>query len=57
MAVNPDPGVMLYPRIRKSPFFYASRHHGVALYSVYNHTYHPGTTAIRSRSTGPCCRG
>lgn len=41
MAVNPDPGVMLYPRIRKSPFFYASRQHGVALYSVYNHTYHP----------------
>lgn len=41
MVVNPDPGVMLYPRIRKSPFFYASRQHGVALYSVYNHTYHP----------------
>ncbi|AXK45442.1 glycine cleavage T C-terminal barrel domain-containing protein [Brachybacterium saurashtrense] len=41
MTVNPDPGVLLYPRIRKSPFFYASRQHGVALYSVYNHTYHP----------------
>ena len=41
MAVNPFPGMLLYPRIRKSPFFYASRQHGVAQYSVYNHTYHP----------------
>ena len=41
MTVNPDPGILLYPRLRKSPFFYASRQHGVALYSVYNHTYHP----------------
>jgi len=35
------PGVLLYSRIRKSPYFYSSRRHGVALYSVYNHTYHP----------------
>ena len=41
MTVNPDSGILLYPRLRKSPFFYASRQHGVALYSVYNHTYHP----------------
>ncbi|MDA3626398.1 glycine cleavage system protein T [Saccharopolyspora sp. WRP15-2] len=41
MSINPNPGVLLYPRIRKSPFFYASRRHGVGLYSVYNHTYHP----------------
>ncbi len=41
MAVNPNPGILQYPRIRKSPFFYASRQHGVHLYSVYNHTYHP----------------
>ncbi|HEX7352551.1 glycine cleavage T C-terminal barrel domain-containing protein [Brachybacterium sp.] len=41
MTVNPNPHVLLYPRIRKSPFFYASRRHGVAMYSVYNHTYHP----------------
>jgi glycine cleavage system aminomethyltransferase T len=41
MSVNSNPGVLLYPRIRKSPFFYASRRHGVAMYSVYNHTYHP----------------
>lgn len=38
---NPHPHVLLYPRIRKSPFFYASRRHGVAMYSVYNRTYHP----------------
>lgn len=41
MTVNPDPRVLLYPRIRKSPFFHASRQHGVAMYSVYNRTYHP----------------
>lgn len=41
MAVNPNPGILQYPRIRRSPFFYASRQHGVHLYSVYNHTYHP----------------
>ncbi|GAA1304528.1 glycine cleavage T C-terminal barrel domain-containing protein [Brachybacterium tyrofermentans] len=41
MSVNQHPRVLLYPRIRKSPFFYASRRHGVAMYSVYNHTYHP----------------
>ena len=39
--VNEDPGVLLYTRIRKSPYFYASRRHGIQLYSVYNHTYHP----------------
>jgi aminomethyltransferase len=38
---NLTPGILLYPRIRKSPYFYASRRHGVALYSVYNHHYHP----------------
>ena len=40
-GVVPDPGILLYPRLRKSPFFWASRRHGVAMYSVYNHTYHP----------------
>jgi glycine cleavage system aminomethyltransferase T len=39
--VNPDPGVLLYTRIKKSPYYYASRRHGVALYSTYNHHYHP----------------
>lgn len=41
ITANPAPGILQYPRIRKSPFFYASRRHGVALYSVYNHHYHP----------------
>ena len=34
------PHVLLYPRIRKSPFFYGSRKHGVQMYSVYNRMYH-----------------
>jgi aminomethyltransferase len=40
-GVNEHPEILLYSRIRKSPYFYASRKHGVAMYSVYNHTYHP----------------
>ena len=36
-----NPEIMLYTRIRKSPYFWKSRAHGVAMYSVYNHTYHP----------------
>jgi glycine cleavage system aminomethyltransferase T len=39
--VNPHPGILLYTRIKKSPYYYGSRRHGVALYSVYNHHYHP----------------
>ncbi|MBV9165221.1 MAG: hypothetical protein JO321_00345 [Solirubrobacterales bacterium] len=39
--INDHPEILLYSRIRKSPYFYASRRHGVAMYSVYNHTYHP----------------
>ena len=35
------PGILLYTRIRKSPYFYASRRHGPKMYSVYNHFYHP----------------
>jgi glycine cleavage system aminomethyltransferase T len=35
------PKILLYTRIRKSPYYYASRRHGVQMYSVYNHTYHP----------------
>ena len=41
MAVDENPGILLYTRIRKSPYFHASRKHGVKRYSVYNHTYHP----------------
>lgn len=36
-----SPAVLLYPRLRRSPYFWSSRAHGVAMYSVYNHTYHP----------------
>ncbi len=39
--VNEHPEILQYSRLRKSPYFYASRRHGVQLYSVYNHTYHP----------------
>jgi hypothetical protein len=41
VAVENNPGILLYTQIRKSPYFYASRQHGVRRYSVYNHTYHP----------------
>jgi glycine cleavage system aminomethyltransferase T len=41
VATEEDPGILLYTRIRKSPYFHASRQHGVRRYSVYNHTYHP----------------
>ncbi|WP_372697639.1 glycine cleavage T C-terminal barrel domain-containing protein [Arthrobacter sp. JSM 101049] len=40
-SANPNPAVTLYTRLRKSPYFWKSREHGVAAYSVYNHTYHP----------------
>jgi glycine cleavage system aminomethyltransferase T len=39
--IEEDPGILLYTRIRKSPYFYASKKHGVKRYSVYNHYYHP----------------
>src|SRR3954463_355481 len=39
--INAHPGVLLYTRIRKSPYYYGSRRHGIQLYSVYNHHYHP----------------
>ena len=35
------PAILLYTRIRKSPYFYASRRHHPRVYSVYNHFYHP----------------
>ena len=41
MAVEENPGILLYTRIRRSPYFHASRKHGVKRYSVYNHFYHP----------------
>jgi glycine cleavage system aminomethyltransferase T len=39
--INHHPEILLYTRIHKSPYFYGSRRHGVAMYSVYNHHYHP----------------
>ena len=38
---NPKTPGSLYTRIKKSPYYYGSRRHGVALYSFYNHHYHP----------------
>ncbi len=35
-SVHPDPGILLYTRIKKSPYYYGARRHGVKLYSVYN---------------------
>jgi aminomethyltransferase len=40
-VIPAQPAVLLYTRLRKSPYFWKSRAHGVACYSVYNHTYHP----------------
>ena len=39
--INDAPPILFYSRLRKSPYFHASRRHGVAAYSVYNHMYHP----------------
>jgi glycine cleavage system aminomethyltransferase T len=36
-----SPRIHMYTRIRKSPYFYASRRHGVQSYSVCNRMYHP----------------
>jgi glycine cleavage system aminomethyltransferase T len=39
--IEENPGILLYTRIRRSPYFHSSRQHGVKRYSVYNHFYHP----------------
>ncbi|MGH2676638.1 MAG: glycine cleavage system protein T, partial [Actinomycetota bacterium] len=39
--IEENPGILLYTRIRRSPYFNSSRRHGVKRYSVYNHFYHP----------------
>src|SRR5438132_10795393 len=36
-----SPRILRYPLLRKSPFFYASRRHGVQSYTVCNRMYHP----------------
>ncbi len=40
-SINPNPGILLYTRLKRSPYYYGSRRHGIQLYSVYNHHYHP----------------
>lgn len=39
--MNWHPEILLYTRLRKSPYFHASGRHGVEAYSVVNHQYHP----------------
>jgi glycine cleavage system aminomethyltransferase T len=41
MAVVERPAILLYTRLRRTPYFHSSRRHGVQIYSVYNHFYHP----------------
>lgn len=41
MSQAGGPSMLLYPRIRKSPYFHAAAQHGVAMYSVYNRMYIP----------------
>ncbi len=36
-----QPAITFGPRVRKSPFFSATRRYGCKAYSVYNHTYMP----------------
>jgi len=36
-----QPEMLMYTRIRKSPYFHAAGRHGVEAYSVVNHQYHP----------------
>lgn len=40
-SIHAAPGILQYTRIRKSPYYHASRHPKPLLYSVYNHVYHP----------------
>src|SRR5439155_5411233 len=40
-AVVERPAILLYTRLRRTPYFHSSRRHGVQIYSVYNHFYHP----------------
>ncbi|HYV01799.1 MAG TPA: glycine cleavage system protein T, partial [Actinomycetota bacterium] len=41
MAIVERPAILLYTRLRRTPYFHSSRRHGVQVYSVYNHFYHP----------------
>lgn len=53
-GVYPDPGILLYTRIKKSPYLLRARRHGVKLYSTYNHHYHPRLYGDPIDSTGSC---
>ena len=39
--ISPLPFIMIGPRVRKSPFFNATRLYGCKAYTVYNHMYMP----------------
>src|SRR5437773_2933334 len=41
MPIVERPAILLYTRLRRTPYFHSSRRHGVHVYSVYNHFYHP----------------
>src|SRR3989442_3903240 len=41
MPIVERPAILLYTRLRRTPYFHSSRKHGVQIYSVYNHFYHP----------------
>ena len=38
---QPTHSISIGPRVRKSPFFDATRRYGVQSFTVYNHTYMP----------------
>ncbi len=40
-AITDTPQVILGPRVRKSPFFDATRRYGCQAYTIYNHMYMP----------------
>lgn len=41
LTANPQPLTAFSPRVRKSPFFAATRRHGCNAFTIYNHTYLP----------------
>lgn len=38
---NSQARMLISTRVRKSPFWHLSEHHGCWAYTVYNHMYHP----------------
>ncbi len=41
MAQAFEPLITIGPRVRKSPFFEATRRYGVKSFTIYNHMYMP----------------